>query len=240
MQESASPLTWRLQPIPMLRFMPLAAFGLLFSPAEKKPPSWPPLPVYLLGGSPEFARTMDLWGIRTFGEFAKLPSSGVTARLSKKERSFTPWLAARARGSFVCEPMRRCSRKNANWTRSTYALELLLFVISGMLRDVCARLQFHAYSTNEIRLRLKLERACEHHARLQLPVPMLNTKVLVKLLHLELSGRPPHAPVEKIHLEAMPTEPRTTQHGLFVPSAPEPEKLEITLARIRGLWAPKM
>jgi protein ImuB len=33
----------------------------------------------------------------------------------------------------------------------------------------------------------------------------------------------------------MPVEPRTTQHGLFLPSSPEPEKLEITLARIRGL-----
>jgi protein ImuB len=64
---------------------------------------------------------------------------------------------------------------------------------------------------------------------------MLNSKVLLKLLQLELNGRPPVAPIEKIQLELMPVEPRTTQHGLFLPSSPEPEKLEITLARIRGL-----
>jgi protein ImuB len=29
--------------------------------------------------------------------------------------------------------------------------------------------------------------------------------------------------------------PRRTQHGLFVPSAPEPEKLELTVARLRHL-----
>jgi hypothetical protein len=40
-----------------------------------------PLPLYLLGGSPEFARILDLWGIRTFGQFANLPPLGVAARL---------------------------------------------------------------------------------------------------------------------------------------------------------------
>jgi protein ImuB len=39
------------------------------------------LPLYLLGGSPEFAHTLHLWGIRTFGDFAALPPIGVAARL---------------------------------------------------------------------------------------------------------------------------------------------------------------
>jgi protein ImuB len=58
--------------------------------------------------------------------------------------------------------------------------------------------------------------------------------VLLKLLQLELNDRPP-ASIEKIQLQLTPVELRTTQHGLFVPAAPEPEKLEITLARIRAL-----
>src|ERR1700737_4862204 len=32
-----------------------------------------PLPLYLLGGSADVALSLDLWGIRTFGEFAALP-----------------------------------------------------------------------------------------------------------------------------------------------------------------------
>jgi protein ImuB len=32
-----------------------------------------------------------------------------------------------------------------------------------------------------------------------------------------------------------PVEPRRFQHGLFIPQAPAPDKLELTLARIRGL-----
>src|SRR5579871_562316 len=42
-----------------------------------------PLPVYLLGGTPELAHTLDLWGIRTLGEFAALPPIGIAARLGE-------------------------------------------------------------------------------------------------------------------------------------------------------------
>jgi protein ImuB len=114
-------------------------------------------------------------------------------------------------------------------------MEPLLFLFSQMLRDLCERMQLHGLATNELRVRLKLERAADQTVTLRLPVPMLNAKVLLKLLQLELNERPPQAPVEKVYLQLSPVEPRTTQHGLFLPSAPEPEKLEITLARIRGL-----
>ena len=55
------------------------------------------------------------------------------------------------------------------------------------------------------------------------------------MLQLDLCGRPPVAAVLKVHLKAEPVKPRRTQHGLFVPSSPEPEKLELTVARLRHL-----
>jgi protein ImuB len=64
---------------------------------------------------------------------------------------------------------------------------------------------------------------------------MLDVKAFLKMLQLDLSGRPPVAPVLKVHLKAEPVKPRRTQHGLFMPSAPEPEKLELTVARLRHL-----
>jgi len=39
----------------------------------------------------------------------------------------------------------------------------------------------------------------------------------------------------KIHLSADPARPRALQSGLFLPVFPEPEKLELTLARIAGI-----
>jgi protein ImuB len=70
---------------------------------------------------------------------------------------------------------------------------------------------------------------------LRLPLPMLDPKLFLKLLQLDLNAHPPGAPIIKIHLIAEPVRPRSSQGGLFLPPSPEPEKLELTLARIAGL-----
>ena len=71
--------------------------------------------------------------------------------------------------------------------------------------------------------------------KLCLPLPMLDAKVFLKLLQLDLNAHPPGAPIARIHLAAEPARPRLAQGGLFLPPAPEPEKLELTLARIAGI-----
>ena len=73
-----------------------------------------------------------------------------------------------------------------------------------------------------------------HQRALKLPVPTQDTKVLLKLLQLDLAAHPPPAPVKKIMVEVFPARLRLTQAGLFQPLAPEPAKLEITLARLRA------
>jgi len=70
---------------------------------------------------------------------------------------------------------------------------------------------------------------------LRLPLPMLDAKLFLKLLQLDLNAHPPGAPIVKIHLVAEAARPRSAQGGLFLPPSPEPEKLELTLARIAGL-----
>jgi protein ImuB len=70
---------------------------------------------------------------------------------------------------------------------------------------------------------------------LRLPLPMLDAKIFLKLLQLDLNANPPGAPIVKIHLAAEPARPRSAQGGLFLPPSPEPEKLELTLARIAGM-----
>ena len=74
-----------------------------------------------------------------------------------------------------------------------------------------------------------------HSTVLNLPVPTNDSKTLLKLLQLDLESRPPSAPVRSVFLKAEATSPRTTQRELFTPSGPEPEKLEITLARIGAI-----
>jgi len=118
-----------------------------------------------------------------------------------------------------------------------------------LLEQLCARLSARALATQELRLELELEnghsaieetgasvrvRQCFHRT-LRLPVPLLDATIFLKLLQLDLQAHPPGAPITKIHLSAEPARPRAAQNGLFLPPSPEPEKLELTLARIAGI-----
>jgi protein ImuB len=62
-----------------------------------------------------------------------------------------------------------------------------------------------------------------------------NPRLLTKLLILDLEAHPPGAPIRRVEVEAIPANPRTVQNGLFVPLSPEPEKLELTLARLKAV-----
>ncbi len=194
-----------------------------------------PLPLNLLPGSPEAAEVLDAWGIRTFGQLAALPPLGLAARLGE-EGTYLQRLARGEAGRElrgVIDPL--LFEQELELDYPVDLLEPLSFVLSSVLNDLCARLARRALAANEIRLELTLEGAPPHQCRLSLPVPMRDPIAFLKLLQLELSARPTGAPILKVRLSLVHVPPRTQQHGLFLPLSPEPEKLEITLARLSNL-----
>lgn len=87
----------------------------------------------------------------------------------------------------------------------------------------------------QAKARLDISNHSHFTRALHLPVPMLDPKVFLKLLQLDLKAHPPGAPIRKITLCAEPARMRAAQGGLFQPPSPEPEKLELTMARISGI-----
>ena len=74
-----------------------------------------------------------------------------------------------------------------------------------------------------------------YESTLRLPLPMRDSKALLRLWRLHLESNPPVSPIAKIEMTAEPTRTRFAQSGLFQPLSPDPEKLEITMARTRHL-----
>jgi protein ImuB len=132
-------------------------------------------------------------------------------------------------------------------------LEPLSFLLGRLLDQLCARLEARALAMHAVRIRFELQPSFEkdfqtlqenmrkkpevkHYDKvLTLPVPMRNAKTLLKLLRLQLQGDPPGAPIQKIYMTAEAAAPRVAQNGLFVPCGPDPEKLEVTIARLAKL-----
>ncbi len=191
-----------------------------------------PLPINLLQAPPELAETFDQWGIRRFGELAALPPLGISARLGNE--GIRLWQLARGEWDRLLNTTRDPLHfaEELELEDAVDLLEPLAFLLSRMLHDVCGRLHQASLSASEIRLRLTLENSAIHTSTLRFPVPMADPIALLKLLQLDLQGQPPAAPVVKIALAAEPVRPRTQQHGLFQPVSPEPEKMELVIARI--------
>ena len=191
-----------------------------------------------------WVETFDRWGIRTLRALAALPEVPVSERLGQQGIRLQKLArGAASRNLRVLEP-RLIFAESVELEYPIVLLEPLAFLLNRMLEQVCARLGARALAVQELHLNLELaamqSNGCTTSIRtftrtLRLPTPMLDTKVLLKLLQLDLQAHPPGAPIVKIHLSADPARPRALQSGLFQPVFPEPEKLELTLARIAGI-----
>jgi protein ImuB len=191
-----------------------------------------------------WVETFDRWGIRTLRALAALPEVPVSERLGQQGIRLQKLArGAASRNLRVLEP-RLIFAESVELEYPIVLLEPLAFLLNRMLEQVCARLRSRALAAQELRLNLELAAAqpngCASSTRmftrtLRMPTPMLDAKVFLKLLQLDLQAHPPGAPIVKIHLSADPARPRALQSGLFQPVFPEPEKLELTLARIAGI-----
>ncbi len=183
----------------------------------------------------EMAQVLESWGIYTLEQLAQLPEIGLAER-------FGPhgvYLQQLARG-VIHRPLKIFQPETTYEDRieldhPVSLLEPLLFLIARLLNHQCARLLSNAMAANEVTIRLELEDRAEHIRTLHLPVPMRESKSLLKLLQMDLEAHPPTAPSIAISLALKPVHPRTVQTGIFLPVTPAPDKLELTLARIRGI-----
>jgi protein ImuB len=187
--------------------------------------------------------TLDRWGIRNLRGLAALPEVSLSERLGQEGLRLQQLARGAASRTLVPVEAPPVFEEAVELEHPIVLLEPLAFLLNRLLEQICARLGFRALATQELRLTLELENFSPFHQRssvnfvrtLRLPLPMLDTKVFLKLLQLDLNAHPPGAPIVKIHLAAEPARPRSTQAGLFLPPSPEPEKLELTLARIAGM-----
>ncbi|HTS64121.1 MAG TPA: hypothetical protein VMH28_18985 [Candidatus Acidoferrales bacterium] len=193
------------------------------------------LPLSLLAPTPELLETLERWGIRRFHEMAALPPLGIAERLGPEGLKLRELARGEAERKLLLIEEPLCFEDEIELDYPVELLEPLAFLLARMINGLATRLATRALATDELRLRLSLEDRTTHERTLRLPVPSLDTKAFLKLMQLDLEQHPPAAPVVKLWMSVNPVKPQAAQSGMFIPLAPEPVKLELTLARIRAI-----
>jgi protein ImuB len=183
----------------------------------------------------EILETLRLWGVRSFAEFASLPITGVSERLGQAGIKLQQLAAGRTERHLHVKQPAPVFAYALELEHAITELEPLSFIFARLLHQLCAALNAYALATNEVHVRLQLENQTAHERKLSLPHPMRDHKVLLKLLLLDTEMHPPSAAVRSVSISCEPVKPRVLQNGLFVPLAPAPDKLELTLARLAKL-----
>ena len=183
----------------------------------------------------EILETLRLWGVRSFADLASLPVAGVSERLGQAGIKLQQLAAGKTERHLKVKQPAPVFAHSLELEHAITELEPLSFIFARLLHQLCAALSAYALATNEVCVAMQLENRTAHERKLALPHPMRDHKVLLKLLLLDTEMHPPQAAVRSVSISCEPVKPRVLQNGLFVPLAPAPDKLELTLARLAKL-----
>jgi protein ImuB len=227
--------------------------GITIIPAGEERRRLGALPVGVLTAEAETLEILERWGVETLQALAALPVLQLSERLGQEGVRLSELARGVRQRSFVLAQASSSFAEEMELDDAVEELEPLSFLLGRLLDQLCARLEARALAVRAVRLRFELQPSFEkdfqtlkenvrtklavkyYEKVLTLPVPMRNAKTLLKLLRLQLQGDPPPAPIQKIYMTADAAAPRVAQNGLFVPCGPDPEKLEVTIARLEKL-----
>ena len=198
-----------------------------------------PLPLAHLHLDRRLMDTLRRWGVRTLGDFARLPADRTASRLGPAGASAHQ--AARGIDSSPLAPYHPppTFHEGMELEWPVVTVDPLLYALRQSLERTRKRLEREDLACALLELELGLEPEGAEHRRIRLPAPTRDVDALLALTRLELESKPPRAPVVAFISITHPDRPRRGQITLF--GAPEihPDKLAGTLAHLAARLGPE-
>lgn len=184
---------------------------------------------------PKLLQVLHRWGVKTCEELAALPERGILERLGTAGVYLHQLACGTLDRPLHVEAAETSYEEQVQLEHPLDLLEPLLFLLGSVLGQLCLRLRSQSQAARLLKAQFTLEEQKEYRCELEFPVPLDESQTLLKLLQLHLERHAPEAAVLAFRLRIEPAEPRRVQGGFFLPPAPPPDKLQITLARIAGM-----
>ncbi|HVT97013.1 MAG TPA: DNA polymerase Y family protein [Acidobacteriaceae bacterium] len=214
---------------------PVSGWSTAVIPTGDEATALAPLPIFVLPLTADHAETLTRWGIFTLGALAALPEKELIARLGQHglrlrqlARGEAPHLLVPVDPPFNLE-------ERTELEAPVELLDSLLFVLGVLLDQLIARAAAQILALASVTVTLVLDGGSTHTRTVRPALPGNDRRLWLRLLHLDLQAHPPSAAILAIAVAAEPGSTSKVQQGLFTPQLPEPDRLDVTLARIRSL-----
>ncbi|MFT3780698.1 MAG: DNA polymerase Y family protein [Nibricoccus sp.] len=191
-----------------------------------------PLPLSAAAPSPELASVFGDWGLRTIGDFTRLPRDEIVRRFGAEGLAF--WKRATGGNerplNLVAAP--QTFSADFEFEDAVETLEPLLFLLRRFLDRLTLELRAAQFVAVEIELTLRLEDDTQHARRFRLPEPTGDVEILFRALHTHLESVQTASSIAAVKLRLLPARPLVRQQGLFETGLRDPHGFAETLARV--------
>jgi protein ImuB len=178
---------------------------------------------------------LERWGLKTFGDFARLPVIDVFERLGDDGVRLQQIARGQDARPLVHTPPEEPFEATFTLEWPLDTLEPLSFVVTRLLEPLCARLERADRAAAVLETTLRLVNRERYTRRLELPAALRDAKVLRTLVLLDLESHPPTAGIDGVTIAITPTPGRIVQHSLLTRALPPPEQLSTLIARLTAV-----
>ena len=113
--------------------------------------------------------------------------------------------------------------------------EQLIFILNHGLDKLLSQTSQSGFSTEQLDIFFRLQNQTERTYEIKTSFPTLEKTFWLKLINLRISLDPPESEIVAIRVTSHFTPPRPSQQGLYAVSRPEPERLLLTVNKLKKL-----
>ena len=213
-----------------------ATRGRIVAPADLVP-----LPLSVLGSlalSHPSLSLLELWGLRTLGDFMKLPRQDLVERLGPQVGKWHDLLHGKSCRLLRLHRPPESLAQSFDFEEPAVSLDPVIFTIRRLLHTLAGRLASRHLAASRLNLQLVLESGAEITRQVRLPEPQTTVDGMLAPLQPFLESLRLDAAVAMLRLDAETSFATAAQRVWFGRQLPQPERWAETLAKLDILLGP--
>ncbi len=183
--------------------------------------------------------TLARWGIRRLGELARLDPDAIGSRLGRRGVELIRIARGENKTRLIPRRPAEIFTEAIELDYGIETLEPLGFIMLPMLERLCERLKLRGLVAGDMMLSFGLSDHRKFSRRVAIGAPSNDARAMLAMVTLSLENAAPQAAIETIRIDVEPRKPRAAQTDMFLPPAPAPDRLELTVARLAALCGPE-